>query len=467
MQDERRPGQNSNLGLGAASNALSLPPAPKGKRTIFAPASGFGRAAICVVRISGPSSEGALRALTDGRLPPPRLATLKTLKDPKSGEALDRALVLRFPGPNSYTGEDALEFHLTGGRAVVAAVIRALSSLEDLRPAEPGEFALRAFENGKLDLSQVEGLADLVDAQTEAQRRQALRIASGALSRLAEDLRLEILEAMAGVEAAIDFSDQEDVTDQTLARARNAAESVAARLREALRGADRGERLRQGFNVVIAGPPNVGKSTLMNVLARRDVAIVSEIPGTTRDAIEVHLELRGLPVTLVDTAGIRETDDPIEREGVARTRRRAAEADLILWLSEADSPTLSVGAAGGPPIIALRSKADRIPPGKASGRLAISSRTGLGLDLLLDLIGKAAEEQFEGADQALIASARHRSAFEEALSHLERIDAGAAVAPEFIAEDLRLAARALERIAGRIDVEEVLGVIFSRLCIGK
>jgi tRNA modification GTPase len=438
-----------------------------GRRTIFAPATAIGRSAICVVRVSGPSSEAALRALTDGKLPRPRLATLKTLRDPTSGEALDRGLAVWFRSPRSYTGEDAFELHLTGGRAVVAAVMRALGALDDLRPAEAGEFALRAFENGKLDLSQVEGLADLVDAQTEAQRRQAVRIANGALSRLAEGLRMEVLEAMAWIEAAIDFSDQEDVTDQTAARARGAAGSVAKRLREALSGADRAERLRDGFNIVIAGPPNVGKSTLMNALARRDVAIVSEAPGTTRDLIEVHLDLGGLPVTLVDTAGIRETDDPVEREGVARARRRAAGADLILWLTDKDEPPPAIGATRGPPVVVLRSKADLFAARKVPAASAISARTGLGLDRLLDLIGKAAEEQFAGADQSLIAAARHRSAFEEALSHLERTVDGGDGALEFVAEDLRLAARALERIAGHIDVEEVLGLIFSRLCIGK
>jgi len=455
------------MGSGATNNFLSFSGVRSGRRTIFAPASAIGRSAICVIRVSGPSSEAALRALADGKLPPPRLATLKTLRDPTSGEALDRGLALWFRGPRSYTGEDAFELHLTGGRAVVAAVMRALGALDDLRPAEAGEFALRAFENGKLDLSQVEGLADLVDAQTDAQRRQAVRIAGGALSRLAEELRTEVLEAMAWVEAAIDFSDQEDVTDQTAARARIAAGSVAKRLRESLTGADRAERLRDGFNIVIAGPPNVGKSTLMNALAHRDVAIVSEAPGTTRDLIEVHLDLRGLPVTLVDTAGIRETDDPVEREGVARARRRAAEADLILWLTDEDNPTPTTNATEGPPIVVLRSKADLLVAGKVPGALAISARTGLGLDRLLDLIGKAAEEQFAGADQSLIAVARHRSAFEEALSHLERTVDGQDGALEFLAEDLRLAARALERIAGRIDVEEVLGLIFSRLCIGK
>ncbi|HLW90689.1 MAG TPA: tRNA uridine-5-carboxymethylaminomethyl(34) synthesis GTPase MnmE [Roseiarcus sp.] len=441
--------------------------APGGKRTIFAPASGIGRAAICVVRISGPSSNAALQALTDGPLPEERRASLKTLRDPTTGEVLDRALTLRFRAPTSYTGEDAVELQLTGGRAVVGAVLRSLGSLDDLRPAEPGEFALRAFENGKLDLSQVEGLADLVDAETEAQRRQALRIASGALSRLAEDLRGQILEAMAWVEAAIDFSDQEDVTDSTFQRAAATAESAATQLRETLRNAERGERLRDGFNVVIAGPPNVGKSTLMNALARRDVAIVSDTPGTTRDPIEVHLDLRGLPVVLVDTAGIRDTDDPIEMEGVARARRRAAEADLILWLSDRGDPAPATIQSTAALVLSVRTKTDLTLAKGPPSAVGISAKTGFGIEHLLDLISEAAEEQLSGADQSLIAAARHRVAFEEALSNLERATSSENQAPEFLAEDLRLAARALERIAGRIDVEDVLGEIFSRLCIGK
>jgi tRNA modification GTPase len=441
------------------------------RRTIFAPASGSGRAAIAVIRISGPSSAAALTALTGDATPPARLASLRRLRDPSSGEALDRGLVLWLPAPHSYTGEDAAELHVTGGRAVLASVARALASLRDMRPAEPGEFAWRAFENGKLDLSQVEGLADLVDAQTEAQRRQALRIAGGALSRDAEATRRDILEAMARIEAAIDFSDQEDVGAATIGEARALAAAAAEKLRATLRNADRGERLRDGFNVVIAGPPNVGKSTLLNTLARRDVAIVSEIPGTTRDAIEVHLELRGLPVALIDTAGIRETDDPVEREGVARARRRATEADLVLWLSDGAAPPQELQEESGPPRLAVRTKIDLATRATAPAALAISARTGEGIELLLDSIAAAAEEQLSGADQSLIAVARHRAAFEEALSNLERAiaypDRGQDPGLEFLAEDLRLAARALERIAGRIDVEDVLGEIFSRLCIGK
>jgi tRNA modification GTPase len=434
------------------------------KRTIYAPASGAGRAAVAVIRLSGPATAAALQSLTGRNPPAPRVASLRMLRN-KACEEIDRALVLWFPGPHSYTGEDGAELQLTGGRAVVTAALRALGELEELRPAEPGEFAWRAFENGKLDLSQVEGLADLVDAQTEAQRRLALRIAGGGLSREAAAIRQTILEAMARVEAAIDFSDQEDVSDETLIAARTLAEAAMQRLRHRLVGAASVDRLRDGFNVVIAGAPNVGKSTLMNALARREVAIVSDLPGTTRDALEAHLELRGLPVNLVDTAGIRETDDPIEREGVARARRRAAEADLILWLSDKD------GSAHGPAgtdqrTILVRTKAD-LGSSVPEDFVAISAKTGFGIDRLLDLLAEAAEEGLAGADQSLIATARHRAAFEEALGCLDRVAASEDLGAEFLAEDLRLAARALERIAGRIDVEEVLGEIFSRLCIGK
>lgn len=449
---------------------------PRDSRTIFAPSSGIGRSAVAVVRISGPASAAAITALTGGPPPPPRRATLRTLNEPRTGEELDRGLVLWFPAPHSYTGEDSAELQVTGGRAVVAGILNALSSIEGLRPAEPGEFAWRAFENRKLDLSQVEGLADLVEAQTQAQRRQALRIAGGALSREADAARGMILDAMARIEAALDFSDQEDVGEATLTEARTGAEAAANRLSSHLRQAERGERLREGFNVVIAGPPNVGKSTLLNALARREVAIVSDIPGTTRDSLEVHLELRGLPVTLIDTAGLRDTDDPIEREGVSRARRRAEEADLVLWLHE-DGPEASSAesagevctptAGGDAPVLKVRTKADLRGSAASLAGVAISAKTGEGLPQLLDLIAAAAEEGLAGADQALLVSARHRVAFEEALTHLRRTLENQAPAPEFFAEDLRLAARALERIAGRIDVEEILGEIFGRLCIGK
>src|SRR5277367_689965 len=302
--------------------------------TIFAPTSGAGRAAIAVLRISGPGCSEALAAIAPGAEFPDRGAVLRTLRHPQSREPLDRALITRFQAPRSFTGEEMAEISVTGGRAVTSAVVLALALVPGLRPAEPGEFAWRAFMNGKVDLSEVEGLADLVEAETEAQRRQAQRIAGGALSRECEAIRTGLLEAMAAVETQIDFTDVEDASDFTLESVRAAAHGALERIDRALATADSAACLRDGFTIVIAGPPNVGKSTLMNALAGRDVAITSPVPGTTRDLIEVFLDLRGYPVILVDTAGVRESHDPIEQEGVARARRRAESADLILWLND-------------------------------------------------------------------------------------------------------------------------------------
>jgi len=455
--------------LGSAM--LDAPPFSSRRDTIFAAASGAGRAAIAALRLSGPACGDALEALAPGARFPDRVATLRLLRDPLTSEPLDRALVIRFLAPRSFTGEEMAELHVTGGRAVVAGIVGALAKIPGLRPAEPGEFAWRAFENGKLDLAEVEGLADLVAAETAAQRRQALRIAGGALSHETEGIRAKLLEAMAILEAQIDFSDVEDADALSLDAARRMAAEAARRVRAALAGAEAGARLREGFNVVIAGPPNVGKSTLMNALARRDVSIVSAIPGTTRDLVEVSLELRGYPVILVDTAGIRETDDPVEREGVARARRRAEEADLTLWLSDEAEP------AGAPfaearPTIAVLTKSDRRPGNAGAERSAgapirISALTGAGIEQLLDAVADLAEARMAGPAPALIALERHRAAFADALAALERALDPVAQELELVAEDLRLAARALERIAGRIDVEEVLGDIFSRLCVGK
>jgi tRNA modification GTPase len=444
---------------------VDAPFLPASRDTIFAPASGAGRAAIAVIRISGPRCAAALVALAPGKAFPDRVATLATLRDPASGETLDRALVVRFVAPRSFTGEEMAELQATGGCATVAGIVAALARLPGLRPAEAGEFAWRAFENGKFDLSEVEGLADLVDAETEAQRLQALRIAGGALSRDAEAIRARIVEAMALIEAQIDFSDVEDSDALSLDEARVIAAAAAARTLAALSGAEAGARLREGFTVVIAGPPNVGKSTLMNALARREVSIVSPIPGTTRDLVEASLDLRGFPVTLVDTAGLRESDDPIEREGVARARRRAERADLTLWLSDSatyDAPSF----AGGGPVIAVATKAD-LGQWAEAGAIKISAATGQGIEQLLDAIADVAAEQMTGPAPALITLERHRIAYADALAALERAIDPAQGELELVAEELRLAARALERIAGRIDVEDVLGEIFKRLCVGK
>ncbi len=442
------------------------------KNTIFAPSTGSGRSAIAVVRISGPECLRALRAVCPGETPQDRVATLRTLTDPETGEALDRALVIRFEGPRSFTGEDMAELQITGGRAVVSGVMSALSKIPGLRPADPGEFAWRAFENGKLDLSAVEGLADLVEAETAAQRRQALRIAGGALRREAEAIRDTLVAAMATLEAQIDFSDVEDAQPYALSDVRKTVEAAVRRIRSNLASARAGERLRDGLNVVIAGPPNAGKSTLMNALSRREVSIVSSTPGTTRDIIEVSLDLSGYPVTLIDTAGIRETLDPVEREGVTRAWRRAEMADLTLWLQDHGAYS-GIEPFPGIPTIFVATKCDEgegrdlAPQAIDKPVVQISAQTGLGLANLLDEIGRFAADQLGDGSGALITAERHRLAFEDAEAALMRSLEPSLDLPELVAEDLRLAARALERIAGRIDAEEVLSSIFSRLCVGK
>jgi tRNA modification GTPase len=434
--------------------------------TIFAPASGAGRAAIAVLRISGPGCSEALEALASGGDFPDRRAVLRTLRHPHTHAPLDRALITRFQAPRSFTGEEMAEVSVTGGRAVTSAVVRALAIIPGLRPAEPGEFAWRAFVNGKIDLSEVEGIADLVEAETEAQRRQAQRIAGGALSRECEAIRASLLDAMAAVETQIDFTDVEDASDFTLESVRRATRGALERIDRALATADKAQRLREGFTVVIAGPPNVGKSTLMNALAGRDVAITSPIAGTTRDLIEVFLDLHGYPVILVDTAGMRESEDPIEQEGVARARRRAESADLTLWLHDGgDSATPSLKS----PPLALRTKADLDGADAMAGtvELAVSAKTGAGIDRLLDVIAELAEERMSSGEPALLTLERHRRGFEEARRALSFALEPEATEPELIAEDLRRAAFAMDRIVGRIGVEDVLGEIFSRLCVGK
>jgi tRNA modification GTPase len=436
--------------------------------TIFAQASGAGRAAIAVLRISGPGCFAALHTIAPGAELPDRRAVLRTLRHPATREPLDRALITRFCAPRSFTGEEMAEVSVTGGRAVTSAVVKALSLIPGMRLAEPGEFAWRAFINGKIDLSEVEGLADLVEAETEAQRRQAQRIAGGALSRECHAIRTGLLDAMAIVETQIDFSDIEDASDFTLESIRGAARAAIERIDRALATADSAARLREGFTVVIAGPPNVGKSTLMNALAGRDVAITSPIPGTTRDLIEVFLDLRGYPVMLVDTAGIRESDDPIEQEGVARARRRAESADMTLWLNDGGEGQTTPNLESF--TLTVRTKIDlNGTDSSAANRdgLAISAKSGAGVDRLLDAIADLAEERMSSREPTLLTLERHRRGFQDARQALASTLALSAVEPELIAEDLRRAASAMDRIVGRIGVEEVLGEIFARLCVGK
>lgn len=439
--------------------------------TIYALASGRGRAGIAVVRISGPEAAAALVRLT-GRLPPPRLASLARIVD-GGGELLDQGLMVWFPGPASFTGEDVAELHVHGGRAVVDAALAALGRCPGLRPAEAGEFSRRAFANGKMDLTAAEGLADLVEAETAAQRRQALRQMQGALAGLYDGWRGRLVSALAHLEAAIDFAD-EDLPDGLEAEVRRALRPLAAEIAVHLDDGQRGERLRGGIEVAIVGPANAGKSSLFNTLAGRAAAIVSPHPGTTRDVIEVALDLGGYPVLLADTAGLRQAGDDVEREGVARALQRARSADVrIVVLDGALWPNIDpeAMALADSDSLAVLNKADLLPKTEAApdfaGRplLPVSTLTGAGVSDLLAALEAAVRARFDVEGAPALTRLRHRSALEACADALSRADRAPSV--ELIAEDLRLAAGALGRITGRVDVEQVLDVIFRDFCIGK
>lgn len=432
--------------------------------TIFAPATAEGRAGVAIIRLSGPDAAAALTALT-GRSPPaPRFAARATYRDAK-GDLLDHGLALYFPAPASFTGEDVVELHLHGGRAVIAAIMAALGALPRLRPAEPGEFSKRAFVNGKLDLTEAEAIADLVDAETRAQQRQALRQLDGALGRLYEAWANDLLRALAHLEADLDFPD-EDLPDGVADQTRSALRRVLDEITGHLDDNRRGERLRNGFEIAILGAPNAGKSSLLNALARRDAAIVSDIAGTTRDVIEVQMDLGGFPVILADTAGLRETADRVEDEGVRRALARAERADLKLLLYDGSLwPAKDVATADllDGDALEIVTKADLLSA-TADLPLAISTVTGAGLDGLLDRLAEAVAARLSGGGPALT-RARHRTALEDAKEALDR--AMTAPSPELVAEDVRLAVRAIGRITGRVDVEDLLDVIFRDFCIGK
>jgi tRNA modification GTPase len=437
--------------------------------TIVALASGAGRAGIAVIRVSG----SQVRFITEtiaGILPPPRQVRRATLVDPRSGIALDQVLVLFFERPASFTGEDIVEFHCHGSRAVVSSVIDCVLKFgEGVRLAEAGEFARRAFLNGKIDLSVVEGLGDLIDSETEWQRRQALRQMDGELSKRVAEWRGRLLEGMALIEATLDFSDEGDVDVDIGASVIPLASALLEEMREVLRGANFGERLREGFRVVIAGAPNAGKSSLLNAIAKREVAIVSPLPGTTRDVIEVRCDIGGYPVLFSDTAGLRQTTDPIERLGIDKARQEIAGADLVLLLKATDSQDI------GPEIetthFVVATKAD-LGAVMFPHDFKIATPTGLGLDALLQAITRHVAA-LGGGETALIANARQRHALVRAIEPLARVtrqgESGATSASgaEFAAEDFRQAARALDQLVGRIDVEMVLDTLFSRFCIGK
>jgi len=444
--------------------------------TIYAPATGAGRAAVAVVRISGPRSAEAVRVLA-GDLPRPRRAVLRQLTH--RDVALDDALVLWFEGPASYTGEDAAEFHVHGGRAVVEALLDALAA-EGLRLAEPGEFTRRAFENGKLDLTQAEGVADLIDAETEAQRRQALGQLGGALSQRYDAWRGLLVQALAMLEAAVDFPDEE-LPEDVAARARPGLQALEVEIGEALADAARGRRVRDGFHIALVGAPNAGKSTLLNALAERDAAIVTSTPGTTRDIIEVPLTLGGYKTLLADTAGLRETEDAIEAEGVRRARAWAAKADLRLWVIDAAMFHVKQDGEQGllrPEDWAVVNKVDLVNADRlaelrevldAQGFrvIELAARKPGGAEAARAALEAHVVDALSGAEFPAATRIRHAESLTEARNYIERALSDVGLEVELAAEDVRLAARALSRITGRIDPEDVLDRVFSSFCIGK
>ena len=447
------------------------------RQTIYALSSAQGRAGVSVIRISGAGTARTVRNMA-GDLPDARLASLRPLRRYSDGALIDHALVLWFPGPASFTGEDAAEFHVHGGPAVIAATLNALGEFDGLRIAEPGEFSRRAFDNGKLDLVQAEALSDLIEAETEAQHRQAVNQAAGALSDLYNIYRDALIEAMSLLEAEIDFSDEEDVPEQL---AENVTSRVRA-LRDEIAGhlddGHRGEILRDGFRVVLAGPPNAGKSSLLNALARRPAAIVSNEPGTTRDVIEVRLDLTGIPVMVSDTAGIREVSGVVEQEGINRSFEAARQADLVIWLRDITeagnakygdvkrlevSPDRMLKVANKIDLLDAKTTADA----DNQTEIGISALTGVGIDRLTDRIAKIAAERIGDHEAPVLTRSRHRQLLERALEALDSFLTGDLAALELRAEDLRSAAHALGRITGRVDVEDLLDRIFASFCIGK
>lgn len=438
------------------------------RATIYALSTAPGRAGVAVIRVSGVGAAEAVAGLAGRGLPQPRTAALRRFRD-EAGRVIDTGLLLWFPGPESFTGEDVAEIQVHGGRAIIEAVQSALGRMPGLRLAEPGEFTRRAVENGKFDLTAAEGLADLINAETEAQRRQALRQYDGALAELYEGWRTRLIEQAAWIEASIDFA-EEDLPDDVFVRARAAIAGIVGEIARHVDDGGRGEIIREGLRIALIGPPNAGKSSLLNALAKRDVAIVSEIPGTTRDVIEVKLDLGGYPVVVADTAGLRESGDAIEEEGVRRALARARAAELVVLVldGQSDTPPALTADVEARLCLTVWNKRDLAKHDARRNELNISAKTGDGIDAfvaaLTARVGQIADTQTEAPP---LTRARHRDALREAKDALGRALAAPDAQPELMAEDVRLALRALGRITGRVDVEELLDVIFQEFCIGK
>ena len=440
--------------------------------TIFAPATAAGKAGVTVIRVSGSRAGEVLMACTQKPLPPPREAQYGAFFELNTREIIDKGLALWFPGPKSFTGEDVVEFHIHGGRATTEAICNTINQIEHCRFADPGEFTRRAFYNEKLDLTEVEGLADLVAAETEGQRKQAFRQFNGDLSALYDKWRSQLIRTMALLEASIDFS-EEDLPEDLLLRVKHNILCLKKEITQYIDDSRHGERLRDGFFIVIIGAPNVGKSSLLNALAQRDVAIVSEFAGTTRDAIEVRMDVGGLPITIADTAGLRDVLDEIEAEGVKRARKRAKEADLRLLMFDAtqskpDKATMEMMDQNAIVVvnkIDLLKKNATMPIKITPKTVLISALTGQNLKEVLDIVSEKIQNLSANSDLPPITRARHRYALKDCVRGLKR--AWDAKEPELIAEDIRLAAGYLGRITGKVDVEDFLDVIFSEFCIGK
>ena len=436
--------------------------------TIFAPATARGCGGVAVIRISGAGAGAALEELSGVGPGAPRLAELRELKDPLSGDVLDQALVLYFAGPQSFTGEDVVELHLHGGLAVVDSVVQGLGKIEGLRFAQPGEFSRRAVENGKFDLSAAEGIADLIEAETSAQQSQALRQMKGIFGALCDNWRDQLVRSLAYVEADIDFADEdlpEDLAASVLPGLTALHEEMSGFLAD-----HRGERIRDGIFVAVVGPPNAGKSSLVNALARRDAVIVSEEAGTTRDVVEVRLKMAGLPVTICDTAGLRDGVGAVEQEGIRRARKSAEEADLRVWMQSAEDAGLDFFAAAEPKDLKLVNKVDLVQNPLAGGDIfQLSIKTATGLGAFEEALGDRIEKLFGQSETPVITRARHRNELESCVSALDGALSLLRVGGEtaLIAEELRHAARAVGRITGRVDVEELLDVVFRDFCIGK
>lgn len=438
--------------------------------TIYALSSGFGRAGVAVVRLSGPDARSVVKNLC-GPLPVPRQATLRKLVSFRDGAVLDRGLVLWFPSPSSFTGEDMAEFHIHGGLAVVQALVDELAATPGLRAAEAGEFTRRAFSNGKFDLLEVEGLVDLIEARTERQRRQAILHAEGTASLVLHRWRQSLIEVLGRLEAAIDFVDEAHVSERALINSEHTLRSLVTEIEAELDRGRQGERLREGLRVVLAGLPNVGKSSLLNQLARKDAAIVSPIPGTTRDVVEVHLNLQGLPVILQDTAGLRGTlGDVVETEGIARANAALGRADLVLWIASPDVIDSWVPSNLDSDALWIWNKVDLGLPNHETlgGRshLTISSRTGEGLEALEQSIVDRLQSLVAEGELAMVTRQRHHDCLASMSRHL-RAAAQIEKPLEIVAEEVRLAANDIGRLTGFIEVESLLDEIFREFCIGK